>query len=216
MSNILATRDFSIQHDADYRIRTRGTFTGTTKEEEVLVDFGNLREYVSSTDLDIAYMAASLFAYEKLFRDEDVRQVKGNDTLTVVLNDLKPFQGKGIGKLIGNLISFNLKVPLKVVFHGLQNPRITRTKHADKKFRSVTLFSGGIDSLVGISSTHDKLGPTHGVYISQGDVMNSVVAALSDRLRKKEKLTIHSTRIQRGPELLQQFRGFVYLVLGCI
>jgi hypothetical protein len=216
MSDILATRNFRTNRTADYLLKTRDSLTGAANEKEVVADFKDRWPYVSTTQEDLAYIAASLFGYEKLFRDEDVPKVKGNDTLGIVLGDLSPFKGKGVGKLLEELASFNLKTSLKVNLYGLEKPKIWEPKISDKKFAAVSLFSGGTDSLVGISVTQRKLGPTHGVFVSQGDAIVNNVEKLSAELMKKEKLTIHSTRIQRGPELLQQFRGFAYLVFGCV
>jgi hypothetical protein len=78
---------------------------------------------------------------------------------------------------------------------------------------SVTLFSGGVDSLCGMLSVPEALTPTRGIFVSHANMRRVVEKKIAPAL---EGLIVHTVSIQRNKTDVQQLRGFVYLCFGAI
>jgi len=182
------------------------------KEFIMRVDFSDLTPLLSSLDVDIASIAAGLFKYEGLFRNQDIRL---DGELTVVLCQSKLTKSRQLADAISDIVSFTLHSRPRVNLHKSAERCATGPGEGTHKLSSVCLFSGGIDSLSGILKTPPALMPTAGVFVSH-DRMASLVRHMQEKILNKEEIPIHKIGIQRGHLGYQQMRGFTYLVMGAV
>ncbi len=209
MSNICVARDSDIKSGYDFFLRTYSS--GKQNESRVSVSFPDMDPYISSTDLDLCFVAAGLFEYESLLRREVLR---GDGSITFVTHDSTGFDSDGVSSALEDLLSFTIKTRPRVKMIEMKSDARASVKKFKKK-NSCTLFSGGVDSLSGITRTNQSLGPTFGMFVSH-DRMLSRVNAIEQTYLKPQGLHIHKALIQRPHTGLQQLRGFVYLVFGAI
>lgn len=209
MKDICVTREFNVRMKTGYYLRSNPT--GKSNESKITVGFGVLDPYVSSLELDLGYIASGLFACEGFLRDGDTK-LDGSVTF-LVQNDT--LQSDNVKALLEDLISFTLKARPKIRILKVKTRERTPARKISSQFGSCSLFSGGIDSLSGITYAHEKIGPTAGLFVSH-DRMSYRVDYINKNFIKSKKIPIREIVIQRGHSGLQQMRGLVYLVFGAL
>ena len=210
MTDICITREFNVKPASDFYLRKK--LSGEANEARVSVDFGLMDGYTSSLELDLGYIASGLFACEGLLRGG---RVKPDGSITVLVEN-ESLRSKNVKAQLEDLISFLLKVRPQVKMLAVKRkvPGPSE-KHVEKKYGCCSLFSGGIDSLSGITFAHEKMAPTVGLFVSH-DRISSRVDYLKTNFLKSMKIPVREVGIQRGHAGLQQMRGLVYLMFGAI
>lgn len=211
MKDVCITREFNVNLKSDYYLRA--ALSGKSNESRVSVNFGILKPYVSSLELDLGYIASGLFACEGLLRGK-VAKLDGSVSFLVENNVLRDANVKS---LLEDILSLTLKVrpEVRIIKVTRKRPRPPE-KHVTKKYGCSSLFSGGIDSLSGITQANERLGPTAGLFVSHDSTMGKRVDFVRTHLLKGRKIPVCQVTIQRGHSGLQQLRGLVYLVFGAI
>ena len=161
----------------------------------------------------MANVCAGLFAAEGLGRKG---KISLDDELGFVVEDPSVWDDE-TRNILESIISLALGISLRVSFlKGTRHRIVARRDQLQLKPASLTLFSGGTDSLSGISAAHSGvLGPTVGVFVSH-DRMSMVVDNLRSKYLNALGIKIAGTSIQRGLPGIQQFRGLVYICFAGI
>jgi len=209
MKDICIAREFNVTMKSGYCLRSSPT--GKSNESKVTVDFGVLESYVSSLELDLGYMASGLFACEGLLRNGDTK-LDGSVTF-LVQNDT--LLSDNVKALLQDLVSFTLKARPRIRILKFKAKERTPASKISHRYGSCSLFSGGIDSLSGITYAQENIGPTAGVFVSH-DRMSSRVDYINRNFLKPMKIPIREITIQRAHSGLQQMRGLLYLVFGAL
>jgi 7-cyano-7-deazaguanine synthase in queuosine biosynthesis len=211
MKDVCISREFNVNLKSDYYLRS--AISGKSNESRVSADFGVLEPYVSTLELDLGYIASGLFACEGLLRG-NVAKLDGSVTFVVENNVLNNANVKNI---LEEIMSFTLKVrpEVRIVRVTRKRPR-NPEKHFSKKYGSCSLFSGGVDSLSGITQAHRKIGSTAGLFVSHDHTMGTRVNFMQTHFLKARNIPLCKITIQRGHKGLQQLRGLVYLVYGAV
>jgi 7-cyano-7-deazaguanine synthase in queuosine biosynthesis len=211
MTDICITREFDQKPTSDFYLRKN--LSGKANEARVSVDFGPMDGYTSSLEVDLGYIASGLFACEGLLRGG---RVKLDGSITVLVEN-ESLRSKNVKAQLEDLISFLLKVRPQVRMLDVKR-KIPRPpeKHVERKYGCCSLFSGGIDSLSGITHAHKKMGPSVGVFVSHDRTMPKRVDFVKANFLNARKIPVCQVTIQRGQSGLQQFRGLVYLVFGAM
>jgi len=211
MTDICITREFDEKPASNFYLRKN--LSGEANEARVSVDFGPMDGYASSLELDLGYIASGLFACEGLLRGG---RAKLDGSVTVLVEN-ESLRSKNVKAQLEDMVSFLLKVRPQVRMLGVKRkiPRPSE-KHVERKYGCCSLFSGGIDSLSGITHAHKKMGPTAGVFVSHDSTMAKRVDFVKTNFLNARKIPVRQVTIQRGHSGLQQLRGLVYLVFGAM
>lgn len=204
MTNVYVLREYD-QH-ADFILRS-----GPKAKEEgrVRVNFEDLEKYVSSVQRDLAYVAAGLFECEELKNNKRDITFAGQSWVRFLVSSAPIWGKRRIADLLAEIFSFTTKSSLRPKFDCLLPvTEFNKTSAA----RSISLFSGGVDSLCGILSIPDQLKPNAGVFVS-----HSMMRGVVDNLKPHISGTpIYTVSIQQNMGEIQQLRGFLYLCFGAI
>jgi len=213
------TKVFVLREFDERRVKLKGAdfilkqHASAETEDRVSVDFLNLTPFLSSSDLDLAYIASSLFVSESLQR---MGKIKLDRWICFLVKRIDVWNKPGIKYLLQDILSFMIKSRPMIRFKGAPKKReLHKSKQILKNADSVTLFSGGIDSLSGILNVHTTYGPTVGVFVSHANLSNRVGKIANDFLRGYGIQTCR-VDVQRQKRVLQQLRGFLYLSFGVI
>jgi len=209
MTEIVVSRGLKVETKGDFYFRRN--LQGTANESLVRVNFADLEGHISSIDDDLAYIAASLFNYERYLKDEEKPPA---ERISITVRDPQTLGNPQVEGILHDLVSFLLKVDTEIKIVGAKGIRPVSRRNSEQ-FGSVCLFSGGIDSLAGISLAREKFGPTHGVFVHH-DGLGGIVEELQNRCLNSLKIRVHNLGTQTGPRGLQQTRGFLYMVFGGI
>jgi 7-cyano-7-deazaguanine synthase in queuosine biosynthesis len=179
---------------------------GNYKEDvgRVKVDFEGLENHVSSIQRDLAYVAAALFTCEELQNNERSIKFAHGDWIRFLVSSAPIWKKRDIADRLQEIFSFATKSSLRPRFDTLLP---TNDSKAVKSARSVSLFSGGVDSLCGVLSLPNALKPTVGIFVSHAK-MRGIVETITSLL---QEVQIHTVSIQRNMAEIQQLRGFLYL-----
>lgn len=184
-----------------------------TKEESVKAKFLSLNPFVSNLDLDLADVAASLFLCEGL---KNRGELTLDDWIRFSVNRFDAWNRSEVKLLIQDILSFMVKARPSIRFKAAQRERRPRKREAPERKESVTLFSGGVDSLSGILNVQTGYGSTSGVFVNHGNI-SSIVENLQETTLGGHGINVFQVDIQRSRAAgIQQLRGFVYLVYGAI
>jgi len=82
--------------------------------------------------------------------------------------------------------------------------------------KSITLFSGGLDSYSGVLSAKKHFGGTFGCFINHSTTVPLVVKDLTDNELNELGIKTVEFHMQHNREMIQQLRGFCYIVAGSI
>jgi len=208
MTAIVVTRGMKeVAATGDYFFRRY--LKNTSNESLVRVSFGDLARYVTAVDADLAYIAAALFNYEHFLKDLSNPPA---ERISIAVRALDKLGNSEVEGILHDLISFLLKVDTEIKIVAAKGDLLIPRK-VPGQFGSVSLFSGGIDSLAGIALAQEKFGPTHGVFVHH-DGLGGIVSQLEETRLKPLNMHIHNMGTQTGPRGLQQMRGLVYMVFG--
>ena len=194
------------------RFQRKGLKYGT-REESVKAEFLSLNPFVSDLDLDLADVVSSLFLCENLKNEEELTL---DDWIRFSVNRVNVWNRSEVKLLIQNILSFMVKARPSIRFKAAQRRRRPRKREAPERKESVTLFSGGIDSLSGILNVQTRHGPTSGVFVNHSNI-SSIVQNLEENVCDRYGINLFQIDIQRSRAAgIQQLRGFVYLAFGAI
>lgn len=213
------TRIFVLREFDEQRVKLRGVDFVLRKsarkelEDRISVDFHNLKPFVSALDMDLAYVASSLFLAEGLQR---MGKVDLDQWICFLLTSIEKWNRPGVKYLIQDILSFMIKSRPAIRCQKAPRKRLRiREVSKPKNVESVTLFSGGIDSLSGILNVHTNQGPTAGVFVSHAK-LSSRVENIAENFLGRHGIQIYRVDVQRQKPVLQQLRGFLYLSIGAI
>lgn len=183
-----------------------------TNEERISVDFGRIAPIVSPLDLDLAYIAASLFACENLQRNGKIQL---NEWIRFVVREKTAWDTDNVKSLLQAIISFTLNEQPSIYFKGYKTKHKTQKKSGVPNVNFVCLFSGGTDSLCGIMNTLNMSKSVAGIFVSH-DRLRRIVDGLMKNYLEPRGIVPYIVTIQRTGKELQQLRGFLYLSFGVI
>lgn len=209
MTSILVTRGLKVSATGDFYFRRY--LRNTPNESLVRVNFGDLEKFVSSLDEDLAYIAASLFNYEKFLKDEGHPPV---DKISIGARVASKLGNAEVEGILHDVLSFCLKADAEIKIVQATASPLTPVKMRDE-FGCVSLFSGGLDSLSGIGAAKEKFGSAHGVFVHH-DGLGGIVETVENKYLRASKMHVHNVGTQTGPKGLQQMRGFLYMIFGGI
>jgi 7-cyano-7-deazaguanine synthase in queuosine biosynthesis len=204
MTNVYAWRESDGHADL-----ILGNGNGNDAVNRMKVDFESLEGHVSSIQRDLAYVAASLFTCEELQNNEPKIKFSQGDWIRFLVSSAPIWSKREIAGTIQEIFSLATKSMLTPRFDSLLPA--TELK-AIKSARSVSLFSGGIDSLCGILSLPNEFKPTAGIFVCHAHmrgIVQNVTSALTGT-------SVYTVSIQQNMIEIQQLRGFLYLCFGAI
>ncbi len=158
---------------------------------------------------DILSIAYSIFRLEKLIRGARVKDVKIGRFSDVESHELK--------EMLSELISYVLLEEVNIEFFRSKE-RFYKRRYEEKendRIDALVLFSGGIDSLAGISWAMKHFGNITAVFCAHSDQAWGIhtVTTLSNTTLSEHNIrlrTIHVPRIGKGS--YSQLRGFLYIL----
>jgi len=204
MTNVYVMRDYDWRADIVLR-------SGPRAEDEgrVRVNFEDLEKNVSSLQRDLGYVAAGFFECEELQNNRREITFNQQSWVRFLVSSAPVWRKRQIADVLGQIFSFATKSSLRPRFDRLLP--ISESKGISAA-RSISLFSGGVDSLCGMLSIPDGLKPTAGIFVSHS-MMRGVVDNIKSFLSGTPFYTIS---IQQNMTEIQQLRGFLYLCFGAI
>ena len=158
-------------------------------------------------------IGSALFELEKILREHPVEQVEiglvgrspGEDGLVAIAAALR------------ELVQYTLLADVEFVFRQVPGPpvRQIRTSFDLTPTRDVCLFSGGLDSFVGLWLSLERLGPLDAVFCAHSD--QSWIIRVANRLHRKvfKGRGVRLRQVYVPPiskEGYAQLRGFLYLL----
>jgi hypothetical protein len=219
MTKIRVTGRFQkkgLKYKAKIRVTGRfqkKVFKYKNREERVKTNFGSLNPFVSDLDLDLAGVTSSLFRCESLKNKEELTL---DDSIVFSVKEFNIWNKLEVKQLMQDILSFMVQARPPLRFKAAQKIRRPRKRVQPKRRESVTLFSGGIDSLSGILNVQTNVGSTSGVFVNHSNI-SSIVKDLETQVLNSYNTNVFQINIRRSPAAgIQQLRGFVYLVFGAI
>ncbi|MEM2373447.1 MAG: hypothetical protein QXI11_03300 [Thermoproteota archaeon] len=216
MTKVFVLREFDKQKvnpaGANFILRRHAR---TEREDRVSVDLLNLKTLADPVDLDLAYIASSLFLCEILQRTVKIRL---NEWICFLVSEIDVWNKSHVKYLLQDILSFMIGRRPSIRFKeasGKNKFDITTRTPESKGVKSVTLFSGGIDSLSGILNVQATYGSTAGVFVSHVN-LGRVVDKLMNDFLQKYAIQSYRVNVQSQKAVLQQLRGFLYLSFGAI
>jgi len=204
---------------------------GTDNKANIqLILKGELREHLSETDLDLAYLILSLFVYESLLKDgtkghyykKAKTEIHGTEPINIEFSSIGEDKYQVVSDLVKYTLSFALDVfPEVSVVRSEREPsdsvkeNDSSNDNAGEKVDAVFLFSGGLDSLIGLSYIEDSKIKARGLFVSHG--YGPLKSLVSDQLMpfvNKHSYRVTVVNVSKGSKGVQQLRGLVYFVLG--
>jgi len=186
---------------------------GSSTEGRIEVDFLNLEPLLTALDRDLAYITDILFECEMLQR---VHRVKLDEWIRFPVERSGAWNRLEVKRTIRDILSFMIKDRPDIRFVPVRRRlRPSGDENLPQSLRSMTLFSGGVDSLSGILSVQAARGPTAGVFICHTGLGNKV-GLIAKSLLAEHDIQVYRVDTQRQIRVLQQLRGFLYLTLGAI
>ena len=165
----------------------------------------------SAKDTDLVWIAGGLFAYEGLLRKE---LISGDEPLELLVSRNSEFDTDLIEQIVSEILGFALQVTPKVKVTEIASGKKNLSQSIENfRFDSISLFSGGTDSLCGIAEAKATGWSPLSLYVQHSagtaanvtEIENSVLERLGVPLARSIVLT-------PGGWQLQQLRGLLYTV----
>lgn len=167
---------------------------------------------------DILRIGFSIFEAEKLIKD---KQEFDNLTIYVSLASFNNIQSTNIEEDLSKIFTGILDKEIQVNIKCASNLNYKKTRKNIKiiKYKSLCLFSGGVDSFVGLMESSKKYNWLSGIFIAHSD-QTGVINIVNKIIEKRLKIegvpcnTIHapSIRPKKNKQGYSQLRGFLYIL----
>jgi hypothetical protein len=159
---------------------------------------------------DMLWLSAGLLKVEEI-ADEKLRKSQSN--IEIVVSE--PGRWLDVHESIEEILELLLGVRVKVwIVEGHRSP--TNEDSVQFKANSVVLFSGGVDSLVGILLAKVLDERLIGAYVGHTAGVTGVVNRFADGILKKMQVPVWEYGLQQTRRQLYQLRGFAYLISGMV
>jgi hypothetical protein len=177
------------------------------------VDFGDLETAVDGPGRELSGLAAGVFALEGLLRAGKLRSPIKVDAR---LSFQPPGGTAALEDILGGLIQFTLAADVEVHITTVPGKasQVSPPEEAPTG-PGVLLFSGGTDSLAGLSLGATRRMGVVPFFVAHGSGLTGLVNTLRSGILSSELSNLRIARIQRRGEL-QQTRGFLYVLLAAV
>lgn len=169
--------------------------------------------YSNEVALTIYHIANTLFMLEKSIKSEEVKKTVSIDFFMDLTNE----EINKISELLNNLVLDILCEDIRFVFCRKQIKKKKKLPEF-KPYETLCLFSGGVDSTLGIIESKKKYSDILGVYVSHGDsgkITKKVDEINRDILvpLKIDMIKLMAPKMGKG---YAQVRGFLYVLYASI
>lgn len=169
---------------------------------------------LNRSDQELLALCSGIFSYEGIVRGRRTNDAS-IDTLVIHVDQDSRFLDATAQEALERILSFTIgSCPrIKVVSH--RNPRSDVAVNEGPPAGSISLFSGGTDSLSGVTVAKGALGPTLALHVSHSASMANRVGLISESVLKPQGINTQTIRVQprSGP---QQTRGLLYLAAAAV
>lgn len=164
-----------------------------------------------ATCQDLLSVAAGLMRLEGIIGKAGLRE---DFDLTLSLQDPDAWSDTGALDVLGDVMKFAIRVQPRIrVVEAKPLADHASTGTAGRR-NSVTLFSGGVDSYAGIHASRSAFGDTAGCFVSHSSGTPGIVRHLVENYLSQNGISVYTFKMSRTPRLVQQLRGFTYLLAG--
>jgi len=204
---------------------------GTDNKANIQLELDEkFRERLSETESDLAYLILSLFVYESLLKDgkkghyykKTKVEINGTEPIRIELSSVAENKYSSVSGLVKYTLLFTLGVSPQVSVvrpefepQGFHKEKVPGNANVGEKVDAVFLFSGGLDSLDGLSYLEDSKIKACGLFVSHGSA--PLKSLVSDQLIpriKNHSYKVTVVNVSKGSKGVQQLRGLVYFILG--
>lgn len=160
---------------------------------------------------DLLWLSAGLLRVEEI-ADEKLRNSQSD--IEIVVSE--PDRWLDVHESIEEILELLLGIRVKVGIVEGHRSSPTEEDSVQVKANSVVLFSGGVDSLVGILLAKLLDERLIGAYVGHTAGVTGVVNRFADGILKKMQVPVWEYCLQQTRRRLYQLRGFAYLISGMV